>query len=391
MLTVQTEFSCPDLYLRAAGLDPAACVFFDIETTGFRAASSHLYLIGAAVRMTETPSQWKLIQWLAEKPQEEALLLRAFAAFLPGDAVLVHFNGDRFDIPYLEEKYAGYGIPSPLSSLRSDDLYRDYRGLRGFLGMQQMKLTAIEQFLRLHRDDTYDGGRLIEVYRTYSARGSKDLEHLLLLHNREDVEGTVCITAMQGYLSLQKAAAEGTLDVTGVSIEDGCACFSFAMPVPVPCAVRKELEFLASPKEDPQSGEQRDRQDVRPLYAGPPVLTLNEGRGHLRIPLWEGTLRYFFADYRSYWYLPMEDEAIHKSVACFVDREQREPATRYTCYTRRSGTFLPQPAAEPPALSPALARVYKDTLLWTPWDEKTAGDGEAAKAYVSAVITRAFL
>ena len=42
------------------------------------------------------------------------------------------------------------------------------------------------------------------------------------------------------------------------------------------------------------------------------------------------------------YYLPEEDTAIHKSVASFVGSSHRKKATAKTCYTKRSGTFLPQ-------------------------------------------------
>ena len=55
-----------------------------------------------------------------------------------------------------------------------------------------------------------------------------------------------------------------------------------------------------------------------------------------------GPLKYFYPDYRNYYYLPDEDMAIHKSVAAFVAKEHREPARASTCYTKKNGFYLPQ-------------------------------------------------
>ena len=73
-------------------------LFFDIETTGFSGASSQLYLIGCVYF---DGFGWRLIQWFADTRGCEAQLLDAFFSFMKDFRVLVHFNGDGFDIPYL--------------------------------------------------------------------------------------------------------------------------------------------------------------------------------------------------------------------------------------------------------------------------------------------------
>ena len=53
-------------------------------------------------------------------------------------------------------------------------------------------------------------------------------------------------------------------------------------------------------------------------------------------------LKYFYANYKDYYYLPAEDMAIHKSVAAFVDKAHRVQATAANCYTRKKSLYLPQ-------------------------------------------------
>ena len=55
-------------------------LFVDIETTGFTAKSSSLYLIGTAFY---TEGSWQIRQWFCENPIEEAALLSDFFAFAP--------------------------------------------------------------------------------------------------------------------------------------------------------------------------------------------------------------------------------------------------------------------------------------------------------------------
>uniref|UniRef100_UPI000B13B1EB hypothetical protein n=1 Tax=Clostridium sp. NkU-1 TaxID=1095009 RepID=UPI000B13B1EB len=59
------------------------------------------------------------------------------------------------------------------------------------------------------------------------------------------------------------------------------------------------------------------------------------------IDLYEGELKFFYPDYKNYYYLIYEDKAIHKSVAEYVDKEARTKATAKTCYTRRPAVIFP--------------------------------------------------
>ncbi len=49
--------------------------------------------------------------------------------------------------------------------------------------------------------------------------------------------------------------------------------------------------------------------------AGFCYITVTENKTKIKMPLYEGTLLYFYPDYKNYYYLPFEDEAIHKSLS----------------------------------------------------------------------------
>ena len=74
-------------------------LFLDIETTGFTAKSSNLYLIGCACY---EDGRFHVHQWMAEKYDEEAAVLEAFFTFAASYRHLIHYNGNAFDIPYLQ-------------------------------------------------------------------------------------------------------------------------------------------------------------------------------------------------------------------------------------------------------------------------------------------------
>jgi hypothetical protein len=56
------------------------------------------------------------------------------------------------------------------------------------------------------------------------------------------------------------------------------------------------------------------------------------------------TLKYFYPDYKNYYYLPNEDYAIHKSVGQYVDKEHRQTAKASNCYIKKEGIFIPLPS-----------------------------------------------
>ena len=64
-------------YIAAMELNPETCIYFDIETTGLKAETSHLYLIGYAVQ--KQPGSWEITQLFAEQTEDERRLLKAFS------------------------------------------------------------------------------------------------------------------------------------------------------------------------------------------------------------------------------------------------------------------------------------------------------------------------
>ena len=91
-------------------------------------------------------------------------------------------------------------------------------------------------------------------------------------------------------------------------------------------------------------------------------MSLEKNLLKFRIELYEGELKFFYPNYKDYFYLPLEDTAVHKSVGEFVDKSARVRATAKTCYTRKNGLFVPQ---FEPLWEPALKRELKDPVSFT--------------------------
>lgn len=177
---------------------PAQTLFIDIETTGLYVRSSNLYMIGCAYldASEDKPSGWHSIQWLAANYEDEVNVLNAFAAFAKGFRYLIHFNGNQFDIPYLQNKFEQYNIQFSFDDFEGIDIYRRISPFKTFLKLPNCKQKTIENFITSTvREDTYTGGELIDIYHEYVLTHDAEKEHLLLLHNEEDVKGLLEIIA----------------------------------------------------------------------------------------------------------------------------------------------------------------------------------------------------
>lgn len=77
------------------------------------------------------------------------------------------------------------------------------------------------------------------------------------------------------------------------------------------------------------------------IFSNPYFLFAYSDTIKIRIPLYYGELKRFFPNYKDYFYLPLEDMCILKSVGSSVDINHRENAKKETCYVKHSGFFIP--------------------------------------------------
>lgn len=293
-------------------------LFLDIETTGFAAKSSCLYLIGCAYY---AEGAWYIMQWFADQPQEEKGLLEAFFKFASRFTHLIHFNGNNFDLPFLLQKCSQYGLPYNFEQFQGVDLYKRVAPYKYFLKLPNCKQKTIELFLGINRDDPYNGGELIDVYRSYIQRPTDLSLEALITHNSDDIRGMLNILPILSYCDLfngnmraKRVQANYYKDCSGIHRREILIKLKFTSPLPVPVSFNANGCYFSG------SGTE----------------------GNLKVPLYEEEMKYFYSNYKDYYYLPDEDLAMHKSVATFVDREHRVQATPATCYTRKISSYLPQ-------------------------------------------------
>lgn len=339
---------------------PERILFFDIETTGFTARLAHLYLIGCAYYQA---GKWRTIQWLAENYEQEADIIKAFFEFAKYYKYIFHFNGNNFDLPFVTQKCETLSLSYNFDIFQGVDLYKRISPYKFFLKLPNCKQKTLEQYLGIDRKDVFTGGELIGIYHDYVKNPTEFAENALLLHNADDIKGMLQILPMLAYYDLfnkpvkaKKVQANQYKDVNG--------------------KIRKELIIIFQPN------------------TALPKLTYSSanncffrGEGDeatLKIPIVEEELKYFYSNYHDYYYLPAEDVALHKSVATFVDKDHRLPASAANCYTRKFSNYLPQWDV---VFEPFFKRDYQSKEIFFELTDELKKDRQAFAEYTSHVLS----
>lgn len=369
MITIQNPLNYTSSYPPEKIGSISDLLFFDIETTGFSGDYASVYLIGC---VWHDKNSWILTQFFADTMDAEEDVLDAFFRLMQTKRILIHFNGDGFDIPFLQKRCALYNKDWNFETVESFDIYKKIRPLKKLLGLENLKQKSLETFLGISRVDKYNGGQLIEVYKEYLKTGSNQLKHLLILHNEDDLKGMPQILPILAYPDfLNSEFTFINLENHEFKLADGrCEkhiLLHYKSPVSLVTAINfeiNEVDFCADGN----------------------ILTLD-------VPLFSGELRRFYDDYENYYYLIFEDCAIHKSVGQYVDRKARKKATAKTCYTRATGVFIPQPLIDgkSPVWNECLKSEYRSKQLFALYSDDLFEDSKTAVRYLKGYLSKIFV
>ena len=338
------------------------CIFFDIETTGFSPASSNIYLIGCLRRQGENLI---IDQFFAENKEDEKAVVSQFMDLLRQYKTILSFNGIGFDIPYIKAKCDAYDIEEHLKDYTYVDIFKLISNIKFLLKLPNYKQKTVEGFLDIHRDDKFSGGELINVYHDYVKTHSAEAEELLLLHNYEDVTGMLDLIPILSYHNILKGEFRvKSTEIAPYTAYDGTTDNEMIITLENDYIVPKRVSY-----------------QYKNYY-----FTINKNTTKIRIPLFEGELKYFYENYKDYFYLPEEDMAIHKSVATFVDKQYRERAKACNCYTRKTGVFLPQHSI---IMNPAFKSDYKDKVSYFELTHDFSSSDVMVRRYVKHIFEHA--
>ena len=357
MITRITPLTLPYPPTLPEGIRPEEALFFDIETTGFAADVTALYLIGC---VCQKDGEWTLIQWFADDNRSEASLLTSFFQLAQNYRCLLHYNGTSFDLPYLMKKCEKHAFDYRIPEEKSYDLYKKLQPFRSLLRLENLKQRTIEQYLGLSRPSPYSGGDLISYYGRYlkAKYGHLPEENtyleLLLSHNQEDLNGLLGITPMLALPAmLNECQAQGaTRNLIRKEL-----LIPLLLPLPVPKPFYYRLEQFS--------------------------LSVSASQATLRISLCQQELKFFYSNYKDYYYLPEEDMAIHKSVAFYVDKHYRTKAKAANCYSKHTGCFVPQFEE---LIEPFFKIDYADRTTWLEATDEFCQDEKQLTRYAKHLL-----
>jgi uncharacterized protein YprB with RNaseH-like and TPR domain len=161
------------------------CMFIDIETTGLESGSGTIaYIIGLGFFDN---ASFVVRQFFLRDFDEEHALLSAVNEYAGKFEYVFTYNGKRFDINILQNRYTLNRIPFKLSELTHIDIYTILRSLylnnRGGLSLS----TVEKELIGIERLDDIASYLIPDIYYQYLKRGYSELLEYVFEHNAQDV------------------------------------------------------------------------------------------------------------------------------------------------------------------------------------------------------------
>jgi uncharacterized protein YprB with RNaseH-like and TPR domain/DNA-directed RNA polymerase subunit RPC12/RpoP len=164
-----------------AGLcDDKDFAIIDIETLGL--SERPIVLLGVA---KPSPSNVLVSQFLLRDIQDEPSAIWALISQIEPKTALITFNGRSFDIPYIRQRLAYYGLDAPLNNPHFDLLHFTRRAFKEKL--PNCRLDTIEKSLGIHRDINIPGALVPDFYDTYLKTRNVGPLVAIVEHNKQDL------------------------------------------------------------------------------------------------------------------------------------------------------------------------------------------------------------
>lgn len=290
---------------------------------------------------------------------DESLIITSFFDFASKFKNIVHYNGNGFDIPYIEAKCKLYNIPYSFNIFESYDLYKVISPFKIIFKTENIKQKTMEKFLGINRNDTFSGGELINLFEEYMRNHNTDLRENILLHNFDDIKGLLFLCDLFNYSSIFNG--NFTVDSVKYNIDDN-GNYNYA-------TINCKTTFYI--KERVSNGH------------GPFYFTMYNNTLIVKVDIYTAGLKYFYPNYKDYYYLPNEDCSIHKSVAFYVDKEFRTKAKAANCYSKKTGRFLPQITE---TIKPYFKINYEDSMTYFELTDEILNLKYDLKEYVLEIL-----
>ncbi|MEO0293222.1 MAG: ribonuclease H-like domain-containing protein [candidate division WOR-3 bacterium] len=156
-------------------------IILDVETMGLFTRPIILYGV-----LHVKGNEALINQYLVREIKEEPAALLSFLTNLKENSAIVSFNGRTFDIPYIKERLAYYGIKKNFDNLHFDLLFFTRRAWKEKL--PDYRLTTLEKkLLGLNRKVNVPSALVPEFYNTYLRNRNPGPLIPIIEHNRQDL------------------------------------------------------------------------------------------------------------------------------------------------------------------------------------------------------------
>jgi len=155
--------------------------YLDIETTGL--SSTPIFLVGL---MYQREDKMVVDQLFARDYSEEEAVLDFLASLLGDFELIVTFNGESFDVPFINERMSYHRIPFRVE-MRHIDLLHISRAIVGSI-LPNHKLQTLERHLiGRKRIGDIPGYDIPDAYHNFVRTGDASQIETILHHNRLDL------------------------------------------------------------------------------------------------------------------------------------------------------------------------------------------------------------
>jgi uncharacterized protein YprB with RNaseH-like and TPR domain len=155
-------------------------VIVDIETLGL--SERPIILLGIA---KPTKTCICTSQFLLRDIQDEPSAIWALVSQLEQNSSLITFNGRSFDIPYIKQRLAYYGLDACLDNPHFDVLHFTRRALRHKLS--DCRLETVEKYIGIEREINIPGALVPHFYDTYLKTKNAGPLVAIVEHNKQDL------------------------------------------------------------------------------------------------------------------------------------------------------------------------------------------------------------
>lgn len=275
----------------------------DIETSGLSRSKDWIICIG--VLYLDQGGALSLKQWHLQKPDEEYELLTDFLNFCIDYKRVYTYNGKSFDWPFLISRLAFHNLSSaPLHQLILVDMKKPLSLLSG-------KRSELEHQFGYERKTTLIGRELVRLYTLYESSGLETYKTLILKHNADELHSLLHfyeIYTLLYHLGSYKC------------IEAFCSENILTLQLDLPFVLESGFSFTV---QDVLFTLQRDSQTL-----------------YLKVPLHPLTLKHYLEPLKDYYYIPSENQLMHKSLATFMPKTLKRRATKAECSLTKDSVYL---------------------------------------------------